>query len=71
MGVMQWKWNFFDASCVPACTHAFAEKKPKAKIARCSSMSMFCPPATASRESIRGNQYQRTRLRANGGWGGG
>ncbi len=32
-------------------------KKNKGKIARCSGMSKFCPPATASRESIRGNQY--------------
>ena len=30
-------------------------------------LSKFCPPAAALRESIRGNQYQLTRSRADGG----
>jgi hypothetical protein len=54
---------------VPALT-SLQQKKTKGKIARCSGMSKFCPPAAALRESIRGNQYRRMRSRANGGWGG-
>ena len=34
-------------------------------------MSKFCSPAAASRKSMQGNNYERTRSRADGGWGGG
>ncbi len=61
---------FFDTSCVPEHT-SLQRKKTQAKIARCSGMSKFCPPAAASRESMRGIRDERTRCAANGGWGGG
>ena len=70
MGATRRKWYFFYASCEPART-SLQRKKPKVKIARCSGMSKFCPPATASPESRQGNTCERTRSRADGGWGGG
>ena len=49
--------------------HDFAAKKNIVKITRCSGMSKFCPPAVASRESRRGNKYERTQWHADGGGG--
>jgi hypothetical protein len=46
-------------------------KKPKAKIARCSGMGKFCPPAAASPESPRGNTYAADSCAIGGGGGGG
>ncbi len=62
--------GFFEC-IVRARTHKFAAKKPKAKIAQCSGMSKFCPPAAASCKSMRGNCYEWTRCAADGGWEGG
>jgi hypothetical protein len=61
--------GFFYASCVPVCT-SLRQKKPKAKIMQCSGMSKFCPPAAASRKSMRWNCYEWTQCAANGGMGG-
>ncbi len=47
------KWVFIDASC-RRIRSILKRKKPKAKIARCSGMGKFCPPAAASPESPRG-----------------
>jgi hypothetical protein len=61
--------GFFYASCLPG-RMSLQRKKPKAKIAQCSGMSKFCPPAAALRKSMRGNRHEWTRCAANGGWGG-
>jgi hypothetical protein len=50
------KWVFIDASCMQIRT-ILKQKKPEAKIARCSGMGKFCPPAAALPESPRGNTY--------------
>ena len=50
---------FFDTSCVPERT-SLLRKKTQAKIARCSGMSKFCPPAAALGELRQGNKYERT-----------
>jgi hypothetical protein len=69
MGAKRRKWVFFNASCLPVRT-SLKRKKTKAKIARCSGMSKFCPPAAASRKSMRENRFERTQCGADGGWGG-
>ncbi len=68
MGATQRKWDFYQC-IMQAHTHEFAAKKNKVKITRCSGMSKFCPPAAASRKLMRGNNYDWTRSRADGGWG--
>jgi hypothetical protein len=46
------------------------QKKPKAKIARCSGMGKFCPPATALPELPWGNTYAADSCAIGGGGGG-
>jgi hypothetical protein len=46
------------------------QKKPKAKIARCSGMGKFCPPAAALPELPRGNTYAADSCAIGGGGGG-
>jgi hypothetical protein len=70
MGAKRRQCFFFDTSCVPERT-SLLRKKTQAKIVRCSGMSKFCPPAAASRESMRGNRNERTRCAADGGCVGG
>jgi len=55
MGVTRRKWDFFYASYEPAHM-SLQRKNTKVKIARCSGMSKFCPPAAASRKSRQGNK---------------
>jgi hypothetical protein len=47
------------------------QKKPKAKIARCSGMGKFCPPAAALPELLRGNTYAADSCAIGGGGEGG
>ncbi len=46
------------------------QKKPKAKIALCSGMGKFCPPAAASPKLPRGNTYAADSCAIGGGRGG-
>jgi hypothetical protein len=57
MGVTQRKWDFFYRASPH--TRVCSEKKNMVKIARCSGMSKFCPPAAALGELRQGNKYER------------
>ena len=63
--------EMFFLCIVRAHKHAFAAKKTKAKIARCSSMSKFCPPAAASCKSKQRNHTSGLDVQPMGGGGGG
>ncbi len=67
---MRWKRVFINASCMRIRT-ILKQKKPKAKIAQCSGMGKFCPPAAALPESPRGNTYAANSCAIRGGGGGG
>jgi hypothetical protein len=60
---------FIDTSCIRIRT-ILKRKKPKAKIARCSGMGKFCPPAAALPESHQGNTYAANSCAIRGGGGG-
>ncbi len=61
---------FIDASCM-RIRLILKQKKSRAKIARCSGMGKFCPPAAASPESPWGNTYADDSCVIGGGGGGG
>ncbi len=63
------KW-VFNRRVVHTNTHDYEAKNPKAKIARCSGMGRFCPPAATSPESPRGNTYAADSCAIGGGGGG-
>ncbi len=66
---VQRKWVFINATCMQIRT-ILKQKKPKAKIAQCSGMGKFCPPAAALPESPRGNTYAADSCAIGGGGGG-
>jgi hypothetical protein len=63
------KWFFINALCMQIRT-ILKQIKTKAKIARCSGMGKFCPPATALLESPWGNTYAADSCAIRGGGGG-